>query len=556
MENFIISGNTGVGNATLRHKEGVEIATSSGSDGNYSIPVPAGWSGRIDVSKPCFGFTPPYFDYPPVDTNISNKNYIAAPVPYYIISGIITENGTPLAGVVMNGLPGNPSTNDQGAYTATVPCFWSSTVTPTKTCYTFDPTSIPYSNVYANQTQNYTAKRTNYTISGNVGVGNATLSYTDKIPKTVPSDSNGNYSLLVSCGWSGTVTVTKPCYVFTPSSKAYPPVMADKSNENYTSNLIHYRITGNTGIGGVTLSYTEGGISKYVISDPSGNYSIAISCSWSGTVTASKACYRFTPPSTPYANVQADKPGQNYIATPLTYTVSGTIKTTGGLPISGVTLSGFPQTTLTNESGQYTTTVPCGWTGPVIPVKEGYAFTPDRRNYNVTSNLTSEDYTAQRVFTLTVKRDNGALGTIQSGAYKYFEGDRVSYSFSLDPAANCASISVQLTKAGSSPTAIPVSGVITMDGNYTLEVIVWAKLTVIVSGAFYAVAPPSGDYLYRRFEKVGYVYEYIIGRYTVVLDNKKVSESGVITMDKNHNLGSFSRDVNIPNGLDVLYHFR
>ena len=40
----------------------------------------------------------------------------------------MTLNGAGLANVVMNGLPGNPTTDTQGGYTATVTIGWSGTV--------------------------------------------------------------------------------------------------------------------------------------------------------------------------------------------------------------------------------------------------------------------------------------------------------------------------------------------------------------------------------------------------------------------------------------------
>lgn len=59
---------------------------------------------------------------------------------------------------------------------------------------------------------------TPYAISGNTGVGGATLSYHDGTDKTVVADGNGNYTITVPGSWNGTVTPTHPCYTFTPAS--------------------------------------------------------------------------------------------------------------------------------------------------------------------------------------------------------------------------------------------------------------------------------------------------------------------------------------------------
>ncbi|MDO9300243.1 MAG: hypothetical protein Q7T89_02630, partial [Anaerolineales bacterium] len=51
-----------------------------------------------------------------------------------------------------------------------------------------------------------------YTISGNAGIGGATLKYTDGTPKNVTADDSGNYSLTVPSDWSGSVTPYKVGY--------------------------------------------------------------------------------------------------------------------------------------------------------------------------------------------------------------------------------------------------------------------------------------------------------------------------------------------------------
>ena len=75
-------------------------------------------------------------------------------------------------------------------------------------------------------------------ISGNVQVAGATLSYTDGTPKSVASDVNGNYSLAVSPGWTGTVTISRAGFKFNPGSRTYgTAVTASKTGENYAAVL-------------------------------------------------------------------------------------------------------------------------------------------------------------------------------------------------------------------------------------------------------------------------------------------------------------------------------
>ncbi len=87
-----------------------------------------------------------------------------------------------------------------------------------------------------------------YTISGNTGEGGVTLSYTiGSTPVTAISESNGNYSLTVPIGWSGSITPSKQCgfryslraCVFMPSSRNYTDVTNDQYDQNYTVKVVY-----------------------------------------------------------------------------------------------------------------------------------------------------------------------------------------------------------------------------------------------------------------------------------------------------------------------------
>lgn len=75
----------------------------------------------------------------------------------YTISGTVAFGGSPLAGVTLNGLPGNPMTDSAGAYSAGIAYGWSGTATPSHPYFTFTPSSATYSNVASDQTTDYTA---------------------------------------------------------------------------------------------------------------------------------------------------------------------------------------------------------------------------------------------------------------------------------------------------------------------------------------------------------------------------------------------------------------
>ncbi|MFZ5883662.1 MAG: hypothetical protein ACOYYI_07795 [Chloroflexota bacterium] len=150
-----------------------------------------------------------------------------------------------------------------------------------------------------------------------------------------------------------------------------------------------YTISGNTGVGGVSLSYVDG-TAKTVTSAPDGSYSISVPSGWSGTVTPSLTGVTFTPASRTYTNVTSNFSAQDY--TPSSFTLSG------NAGASGVTLSytdGTAKTATSAADGSYSLTVSYNWSGTVTPSHPCYTFTPASRTYtNVTANQTGQNYTA------------------------------------------------------------------------------------------------------------------------------------------------------------------
>lgn len=79
-------------------------------------------------------------------------------------------------------------------------------------------------------------------------------------------------------------------------------------------------------------------------------------------------------------------------------TVSGYVRNTDGIGISGVVMTGFPEEPSTDSSGYYNTMVFQDWSGIVTPSKEGYTFDPSSRAYsNVILDQTGQDYTANSI---------------------------------------------------------------------------------------------------------------------------------------------------------------
>ncbi|MCU0285665.1 MAG: hypothetical protein MUF15_04625 [Acidobacteria bacterium] len=426
---YTISGNAGIAGATLSYTDGTPKTATADGSGNYSFIVSYNWSGTVTPSYTGYSFTPANRTYTNVLANQTSQDYTAAPT-IFTISG---NAGT--AGVTLSYTDGTPKTataDGSGNYSFTVSYDWTGTVTPSLTGYTFTPANRTYTNVLANQTsQDYTANAITYTISGNAGIAGATLSYTDGTPKTATADGSGNYSFSVSYNWSGTVTPSYTGYSFTPANRTYTNVLANQTSQDYTATAITYTISGNAGIAGATLSYTDG-TPKTATADGSGNYSFTVSYDWSGTVTPSYTGYSFTPANRTYTNVLANQTSQDYTAAPTIYTISGNAGT------AGVTLSytdGTPKTATADGGGNYSFTVSYDWSGTVTPSLTGYTFTPANRTYtNVLANQPSQDYTANAI-TYTISGNAGIAGATLSytdGIPKTATADGSgNYSFSV-----------------------------------------------------------------------------------------------------------------------------
>ncbi len=92
----------------------------------------------------------------------------------------------------------------------------------------------------------------------------------------------------------------------------YTNVTANLTAQDYLATPIVYTISGNTGIAGVTLSWTDG-TPKTTTSDGSGNYSFTVSYNWSGIITPDLAGFTFTPANISLSNVLANTTGQDFV---------------------------------------------------------------------------------------------------------------------------------------------------------------------------------------------------------------------------------------------------
>ena len=385
-------------------------------------------------------------------TSMAELNVLG--IPYYVtghrVSGMVTRSGAPLDGVVLIGLPGNPTTNALGVYSCTVADGFSGTATPSLVGNIFTPPIRTYTNVTSDQTsQDYTAILLTYSITGTVtrgGVGlqNVVMS---GLPGSPATNASGVYTATVDYGFSGTATPTLAGNTFTPPSRTYSNVTSNQTGQDYTATLLTYTISGAVTRGGV-------GLQNVVMSDlpgspatnASGIYTATVDYGFSGTATPTLAGNTFTPPSRTYSNATSNQTGQDYTATLLTYTITGTV-TRGGAGLQNVVMSGLPGSPATNASGVYTATVDYGFSGTATPVLAGYTFVPPSRTYSsVTVNQIDQDYAASTVM-LSI---SGTVAYNGSGLQ-----DVVISGLPGSPATNASGVYTATINYGFSETVTP-----------------------------------------------------------------------------------------------------
>jgi parallel beta-helix repeat protein len=128
-------------------------------------------------------------------------------LPVTISGYVSTAGGSPVSGVIMDGLPSTPSTDVSGYYSdPAVPSGWSGTIEPLKTGWVFDPPSRTYTNIAVDQVNQ------NYTGSGGLAVPSVTTVALTSVTATTATSGG-------STTWDGGAAITARgvCWSFVPN---------------------------------------------------------------------------------------------------------------------------------------------------------------------------------------------------------------------------------------------------------------------------------------------------------------------------------------------------
>lgn len=220
-------------------------------------------------------------------------------------------------------------------------------LTALKATYTFTPVTLV--NVTVNQTAVViNGTQPTYTVSGTVLDGSTPVSgvtvtaVSGTTTLTAVSNASGVYSIAgLTAGLNFTVTAAKSGFSYAPASTVYNAIDSNKTlNFTQGAPVVNYTVSGTvlnstTPVSGVTVTASFTGGSYAAVTNASGAYSLSLPSGGNYTVTAALTGQTFTPASTVYSNLNANKTlnfTQDVVVS--TSKISGTVKN-GTNPVAG-----------------------------------------------------------------------------------------------------------------------------------------------------------------------------------------------------------------------------
>jgi hypothetical protein len=162
---------------------------------------------------------------------------VTTPEPVQISGHVRDDEGAPVSGVTLSGLPGDPLTDIDGTYVAEVPYDFSDVVTPVKAGWTFTPAQRVYASITSAQVnENYLATRTTCTIAGRVLTPSGSpvpFVTINGLPDPVTTGADGTYTATVANGFTGHAAPQLAGYTFVPSGRDYDGVLTDRPTDDY-----------------------------------------------------------------------------------------------------------------------------------------------------------------------------------------------------------------------------------------------------------------------------------------------------------------------------------
>jgi len=383
---FTISGNTGIPDATVIYDCNNSSSGSviSDSNGYYVINnIIYADTVRVEPHKTGITFTPTDRTLSNVTSHQANINFNAG-ITNHTISGFIYLSGSALPGInIYIGNTPVATTSATGYYTFSRQFGEGFIFNPEANGYLFDPISRQVDNLITDlSSQNFDAEIIpTYPVTVSVKEGGTTPLDNVNIAYTVTGGLSGSGTTDTSGEVTFTLNATGSNITFTPSRIEYnfsPPSqilsgLGGAETVPFVATRKTFTITGNTGVGGVTITLSIGGT---VTSDANGNFTIPdVPYGTTFTITPSLDGYTFLPTTYTVSNVTSDRNiGNPFTVTIIQYLVTVHCVDHLGANIQNVIVTYNAGTGYTNALGIFTFLADHGSNVVVTVRKNGIVF--------------------------------------------------------------------------------------------------------------------------------------------------------------------------------------
>lgn len=319
----------------------------------------------------------------------------------YNITGTVLYNGNPQAGVkikLTGGKVDSVVTGPAGTFSfANLEAVKSYTVTPSLSGYGYNNAPRVVPSLESNTIVNFNATESPADLRGKVLLNG--LPFTEvmvylngtsgnqTIVDSTMTDSEGDYAFTGIPGLgSYTVQARQTGYSFVPGVHTIDTLSKYPNTTRYNFNALisQYTISGKvvnsegTGIPNIRVTIS-GGTSSFINTDATGNFSFGVNAFGNYNITVFGIGYSFAPLSYSYTNVLENYTNQNFVASLLSYSITGNV-TLNGQPEPNVTmrLTGFVTANATTDAnGSYAfNNLPAKGDYTIKPEKETRVFSP------------------------------------------------------------------------------------------------------------------------------------------------------------------------------------